>query len=478
MSTPIETKRDEFRRYLDESGVVASLTKALIRLYELEQKPVCAVSYVRQQMCENCPTEEMYDSLRFNYEESMEENVRKTKELTLMRDNLKRTPSDVDICLETGRLDLEQDENCTSLLKKHLTRDIFAALRTNRTKATGAFLLDCIQSGLSHHDAPIGLYAADAESYAVFADLFDPIIADLHVGFTAEQLHPTPSPNWGDPTQIAELDPASQYVCAIRLTASRNIENLPFQPKMSEQQYRDIMEQVRTVLENMEGDLKGRFHALVGMDEETEKQMRESRLLFDPRVDVALVEARVCRYWPQGRGVFVSDDCGLLVWVNADDHLRVMSMQPGGNIGCAYTRLVNAMQVLSENAAFARDPRLGFLTFSPLDLGSTLSASVLMRLPLLGANCDKMHEMATSLNLNVRGNAAAKDGGAPANSTAPALGEFEYDVSNKRRLGLTEFDVMQEMYTGVLALIQAEMDLGKEPAGEGAEVAPPPENPE
>lgn len=472
MSTPIETKRDEFRRYLDQSGVVASLTKALISLYELEQKPSCAVSFVRQQMCPNCPTTEMYDALRFNYEQSAEQNMRQAKELTLMRDNLKRTPSDVDISLETGRLGLEQAENCGSLLKRHLTRDVFTALRTNRTKASGAYLLDCIQSGLVHHDAPIGVYAADAEAYAVFAELFDPIIADLHDGFTADQAHPASSPNWGDPTQLTDLDPSGQYVQTIRLTAARNLENLPFQPKMAEQQYRDVMEQLRTVLENMEGDLKGRFHALLGLDSETELLLFDNGLIFDSRKDNWLVEARVCRYWPQGRAVFVSDDRTLLVWVNADDHVRVISMQPDGKFEAAYQRLAKAMQVLAENATFAYDTRLGFLTLSPLDLGSTLSATVRMRLPLIGADCEKLLDMADKLKLNVRGCGGSTNGGAPASSPAPLLCEWEYDVSNKRRLGLTEFDAMLALHAGVMALIKAEMEL----AGESA--PPPVENSE
>lgn len=34
-----------------------------------------------------------------------------------------------------------------------------------------------------------------------------------------------------------------------------------------------------------------------------------------------------------------------------------------------------------------------------------------------------------------------------------------YEISNKRRLGLTEFDAVKEMYDGILLLIKAEQAL-------------------
>lgn len=33
-----------------------------------------------------------------------------------------------------------------------------------------------------------------------------------------------------------------------------------------------------------------------------------------------------------------------------------------------------------------------------------------------------------------------------------------YDISNKRRLGLTEYQAIQEMYNGIKQIIQAEKD--------------------
>ena len=42
----METKRDEFRRYLEKAGVMDALTKVLVGLYEEPDKPNDALMYV------------------------------------------------------------------------------------------------------------------------------------------------------------------------------------------------------------------------------------------------------------------------------------------------------------------------------------------------------------------------------------------------------------------------------------------------
>merc|ERR1711997_513508 len=43
----IDTKREEFRKYLEKEGVLESLTKALVALYEEPDKPSDALAFVR-----------------------------------------------------------------------------------------------------------------------------------------------------------------------------------------------------------------------------------------------------------------------------------------------------------------------------------------------------------------------------------------------------------------------------------------------
>nr|CAI5869617.1 unnamed protein product [Callosobruchus analis] len=257
-------------------------------------------------------------------------------------------------------------------------------------------------SGLENLDSGVGIYAPDAESYSVFSDLFDPIIEDYHAGFKKTDKHPPK--NWGDVSVFGDLDPA--------------------------------------------GELKGTFYPLTGMSKETQQKLIDDHFLFKEG-DRFLQAANACRFWPTGRGIYHNDAKTFLVWCNEEDHLRIISMQMGGDLGTVYRRLVTAVNDIEKRLPFSHHDRLGFLTFCPTNLGTTVRASVHIKVPKLAANKAKLEEIAGKYNLQVRGTRGEH---------TEAEGGI-YDISNKRRMGLTEFDAVKEMYDGIQELIKIEKEL-------------------
>lgn len=49
LQTP-ESKKQEFRKYLEKSGVIDALTKVLVGLYEEPERPPNAVDYIKRYM--------------------------------------------------------------------------------------------------------------------------------------------------------------------------------------------------------------------------------------------------------------------------------------------------------------------------------------------------------------------------------------------------------------------------------------------
>jgi len=47
---PSESKREEFRKYLEKNGVMDALTKVLVNLYEEVDKPEDALEYIRDKL--------------------------------------------------------------------------------------------------------------------------------------------------------------------------------------------------------------------------------------------------------------------------------------------------------------------------------------------------------------------------------------------------------------------------------------------
>mmetsp|Transcript_6617 Transcript_6617/g.17294 ORF Transcript_6617/g.17294 Transcript_6617/m.17294 type:complete len:97 (-) Transcript_6617:130-420(-) len=68
-----DSKKEEFRKYLEKSGVIDALTKVLVGLYEEPERPPNAVDYIKRYM--GAPTGVDVEALRQD-----NENLRKERE--------------------------------------------------------------------------------------------------------------------------------------------------------------------------------------------------------------------------------------------------------------------------------------------------------------------------------------------------------------------------------------------------------------
>lgn len=346
--------------------------------------------------------------------------------------------------IRDGFQTLQNAKDCHSLLKKYLSKEVVDQLVDKKTKL-GANLLDVIQSGVANLDSGVGVYAPDAEAYTLFGPLFNPIIQDYHNGFGPNQKQPAIDLGEGKTHQFPDLDPAGKYINSTRIRCGRSLEGYPFNPCLTEQNYVEMEGKVKKIFETItDPELQGKYYPLKGMTKEVQNQLIADHFLFKEG-DRFLQAANACRYWPSGRGIFHNNSKTFLVWVNEEDHLRIISMQNGGNVGQVLERLIKGVKIIQSQAPFSRDDRLGWLTFCPSNLGTTVRASVHIKLPKISAKPD-FKTICDGLKLQIRGihgEHSESAGGV-------------YDISNKARLGLTEFEAVKQMYDGVKHLISLE----------------------
>lgn len=156
-----------------------------------------------------------------------------------------------------------------------------------------------------------------------------------------------------------------------------------------------------STLSSLSGELKGKYYPLTGMSKEIQQQLIDDHFLFKEG-DRFLQAANACRYWPTGRGIYHNDAKTFLVWVNEEDHLRIISMQMGGNLGEVYRRMVAGVNEIEKKLPFSRSDRFGYLTFCPTNLGTTIRASVHIKLPKMAADKAQLDATAAKFNLQVR----------------------------------------------------------------------------
>ncbi|MFT5836484.1 MAG: arginine kinase [Sulfurimonas sp.] len=335
-------------------------------------------------------------------------------------------------------------EGSQSLLAKYLTKEVFQELK-DKVTSNGFTLSQAINSGVQNPDSGIGAYVGDEESYEVFASLFDPIIEEYH-GFKKEDKHKSNlNP---DDLNAPNPDPSGEYILSTRIRVGRNVKNIPLGPAISDEQRDAVEKDVSEVLSNFKNNLGGKYYPLNNMSEADSKSLIRDHFLFKAG-DRFLETAGLNRNWPNSRGIFHNNEKTFLVWINEEDELRIISMQEGGDIKEVFTRLTTAIDELSKKVEFSYNDHLGYITSCPTNLGTAMRASVHIKLPNLGNAMDEFKSIADKYNVQIRGihgEHSASEGGV-------------YDISNKRRLGVSEVECVQDMYDGVVALIKREKEL-------------------
>ena len=124
-------------------------------------------------------------------------------------------------------------------------------------------------------------------------------------------------------------------------------------------------------------------------------------------------------------------------------------MQQGSNIRQVFERLSIASAKIESKARFANDEHLGYITSCPTNLGTALRASVHICLKELMKDMPRFEGIANQYNVQIRGSRGEHS------DTSDGI----FDISNRRRLGRSEKDLVQDMYNGVKAMIEAEMQL-------------------
>jgi len=99
------------------------------------------------------------------------------------------------------------------------------------------------------------------------------------------------------------------------------------------------------------------------------------------------------RHWPDARGIFHNEQKDFFVWINEEDHIRIISMEQGDNIKRIFTRFAKATTVIqtvlkNEGYDFMHNEHLGFITTCPSNLGTGLRAGAMIKIPNLSARQD------------------------------------------------------------------------------------------
>lgn len=233
--------------------------------------------------------------------------------------------------------------------------------------------------------------------------------------------------------------PANDIVMSSRIRLARNLNGYPFSQKLSKDEEKAIIEEVRdAVLGSTE--LKDAFFVMTEDLTELDKQFLLERHL------ISMEHATKA-----GTGaVTITKNEVVSIMILEEDHLRMQVLQSGFDLNRCWNIINKVDTQLEEKLSFAFHNTLGYLTACPTNVGTGLRASCMMHLPslVITKQITKVLQALVKLNLAARG--LYGEG-------TEASGNF-FQFSNQVTLGQAEKEIIDSLDRVIAQIVENEKE--------------------
>ena len=235
----------------------------------------------------------------------------------------------------------------------------------------------------------------------------------------------------------------SDVVRSTRIRLSRNINGFKFNLK-SEEERKNLENKIKENLFSIGYGLK--FLKLKDMDDITKMSLVEKNLISP---EFALKNGET-------GSILINDDENICIMIENDDHLEIQVFNCGLDLENTLNLAIEIDQKVEELLGYAVSKKYGYLTSCPNNVGTGLKASVMVHLPALSKtkNTKKILEAINNFGINIRGIYGE-------NTQNQESIDDMYQISNKQTLGISEKEIIQNLYVIVEKIIKQERQARK-----------------
>ena len=227
-------------------------------------------------------------------------------------------------------------------------------------------------------------------------------------------------------------------IISTRIRFARNIKGKKFSGKMTEQEKRELLLQIKEAAKNV-------LENTDFIDMEQLNELRAGSLVEQHLISPEFVSD--CK----NSGLLLSRDNTVSIMINEEDHLRIQVIEKGYNIEKAYTKALGVEKALGSVLEFSYSDDFGYLTQCPSNLGTAMRASVMIHLPALteSGHINKLPSLLSQYRLTIRG--LYGEGSRSAASI--------YQISNQASLGVTEEEIIERLEEVIKTVEESENNL-------------------
>lgn len=233
-------------------------------------------------------------------------------------------------------------------------------------------------------------------------------------------------------------------VVSTRIRLARNLCDVPFPNRMSDEQKKEVILRIAKALDNavFAKNIKLKKIDMEKLSDIEANAMAERRI-----ISPEFAKNRM------GRAIFLSPDESVAILVNEEDHIRIQVLASGSDLPVCLKIAAEIDSYLDAKLVYAFDETLGYLTQCPTNLGTGLRASVMLHLPMMESSrmIENLANTVSKLGMTVRGSMGE------GSASQGAL----YQISNQVTLGISEQNAIDNLMSIVNQVIIKEENLRK-----------------
>uniref|UniRef100_A0A1A9VA42 arginine kinase n=1 Tax=Glossina austeni TaxID=7395 RepID=A0A1A9VA42_GLOAU len=364
----------------------------------------------------------------------------------------------------------------TSYLSRFLKPSVYEKIKRRQTRLDHN-LFDVIwpalrktsKKRLLEEDINCGVIAPDFDIYVVFQEFMVPLIKDMQCMAVNSDFKPHPRIAYfpiedGERLNTARFlfDDETNLVIRCTIECSRNLDNYELPLNLTVGQIEQVERCIMSKLFNEEfvkiaqEPEPGNYYTLTEVLEENSDvyQILEEYGLLIPFLDTRdVIQAAECNVfhghlWPYGRGVYISASNRLALWLNCQEHLRVIAtstLKDPNDMGSVYTRIGRTVTYLEQRLHFKESFLLGYLQARPSYLGTGLKVTTILTLPNLMKEMDNLRHLCAVRGLHL--------------TTSNSNNKIQVCLINMRSMGAMEYEIFQDYCTAVTNILTLEKDM-------------------
>lgn len=233
----------------------------------------------------------------------------------------------------------------------------------------------------------------------------------------------------------------NDVVLSTRVRLARNLEDYPFPSHLDSESKSEVNEKIKNIIfENDEYNFS--FFRMSDITRIQAVSLAEKHII-SPEFATG----------KKGTALVISQDESVSLMLNEEDHIRLQVMKSGLALEDAFEIADKIDSIIDKKIEYAFDQRLGYLTSSPINLGTALRASVFLHLPAL-ASCGQINSVINTISklglnvVTVYGNRSNN------------VGDI-YQISNSITLGMNEETAISNLKSIVLQLVNQERNAAQ-----------------